>query len=113
MSSNPGLVPNSTKIVTPSQSVSSTAFYSTPSVDSGSQRRTGGSGSFGAGLAARNSSSPRNNQAFKSHHKRQRRPRLLDDDEYSETVCASKPIILSLRSLVRKLRFDILVLRPS
>ncbi|KAH1271854.1 hypothetical protein KXV18_003784 [Aspergillus fumigatus] len=86
MSSNPGLVPNSTKIVTPSQSVSSAAFYSTPSVDSGSQRRTGGSGSFGAGLAARNSSSPRNNQAFKSHHKRQRRPRLLDDDEYSETA---------------------------
>ncbi|PKX94565.1 RING-type E3 ubiquitin transferase MAG2 [Aspergillus novofumigatus IBT 16806] len=86
MSSNSGQVPNSSKVVNiPSQSVSA-VFYSTPSVDSGSQRRTGGSGSFGAGLAARNSSSPRNNQALKSHHKRQRRPRLLDDDEYSETA---------------------------
>ncbi|EAW23056.1 RING-type E3 ubiquitin transferase MAG2 [Aspergillus fischeri NRRL 181] len=87
MSSNLGQVPSSSKVVNiPSQSVSSAAFYSTPSVESGSQRRTGGSGSFGAGLAARNSSSPRNNQALKSHHKRQRRPRLLDDDEYSETA---------------------------
>ncbi|GIJ84207.1 hypothetical protein Asppvi_003047 [Aspergillus pseudoviridinutans] len=86
MSSNPGQVPNSSKVVNiPSQPVSA-AFYSTPAVDSGSQRRTGGSGSFGAGLASRNSSSPRNNQALKSHHKRQRRPRLLDDDEYSETA---------------------------
>ncbi|KAF4161739.1 hypothetical protein CNMCM6936_003112 [Aspergillus lentulus] len=86
MSCNSGQVPNSSKVVNiPSQSVSA-AFYSIPSVDSGSQRRTGGSGSFGAGLAARNSSSPRNNQALKSHHKRQRRPRLLDDDEYSETA---------------------------
>ncbi|GFF22762.1 uncharacterized RING finger protein P8B7.23 [Aspergillus udagawae] len=86
MSSNPGQVPNSSKVVNiPNQPVSA-AFYSTPSVDSGSQRRIGGSGSFGAGLASRNSSSPRNNQALKSHHKRQRRPRLLDDDEYSETA---------------------------
>lgn len=86
MSSNPGQIPSSSKAVNiPNQSASAT-FHSAPSVDSGSQRRAGGSGSFGAGLASRNTSSPRNNQSRKSQHKRQRRPRVLDDDEYNEAA---------------------------
>jgi hypothetical protein len=79
MSSNAGQTPTSSKAVNiPNKSLSST-FHSAPAIDA-SARRVGGSGSVGAGLASRNSSSPRNNQALKSQHKRQRRPRLLDDD---------------------------------
>ncbi|RAL04960.1 RING-type E3 ubiquitin transferase MAG2 [Aspergillus ibericus CBS 121593] len=91
MSGNPSQVPTtSMKAVNiPSQPVSAT--FTSSSFDSGSprsQRRPGGSGSFGAGLTsqARNSGSPRNNQALKSQHRRQRRPRLLDDDDYSESA---------------------------
>ncbi|KAL2849987.1 hypothetical protein BJX68DRAFT_237157 [Aspergillus pseudodeflectus] len=79
MSSNAGQAPTSSKAINiPNKSLSST-FHSAPAIDA-SARRVGGSGSVGAGLASRNSSSPRNNQALKSQHKRQRRPRLLDDD---------------------------------
>ncbi|CAK39735.1 uncharacterized protein An07g09700 [Aspergillus niger] len=90
MSGNPSQIPTtSMKAVNiPSQPASATLTPS--SFDSGSprsQRRPGGSGSFGAGLTsqARNSGSPRHNQALRSQHKRQRRPRLLDDEDYSES----------------------------
>ncbi|KAL4898325.1 hypothetical protein BDV59DRAFT_166654 [Aspergillus ambiguus] len=86
MSSNSGQIPSSSKAVNIPNQSSSATFHSAPSVDSGSQRRAGGSGSFGAGLVSRNSGSPRNNQSRKSQHKQQRRPRLLDDDEYNEAA---------------------------
>ncbi|RAH55500.1 RING finger domain protein [Aspergillus piperis CBS 112811] len=91
MSGNPSQIPTtSMKAVNiPSQPASAT--FTPSSFDSGSprsQRRPGGSGSFGAGLTsqARNSGSPRHNQALRSQHKRQRRPRLLDDEDYSESA---------------------------
>ncbi|CAL5872339.1 uncharacterized protein PFLUO_LOCUS6601 [Penicillium psychrofluorescens] len=87
MSSNAGQNPVSSKAVNISNaSVSSAQFHSIPSTDSGSQRRSGGSGSIGSGLFSRNSPAARNNQALRSQHKRQRKPRLLDDDEYSESA---------------------------
>jgi hypothetical protein len=84
MSSNSGQIPGSSKAINIPNQSASPAFHS--AVDSGSQRRPGGSGSFGAGLTSRNTSSPRNNQSRKSQHKRQRRTRLLDDEEYNESV---------------------------
>ncbi|PLB45410.1 hypothetical protein P170DRAFT_413574 [Aspergillus steynii IBT 23096] len=85
MSSNAGQTPGSSKALNTSNQSASATFHSAPSVDSGSQRRAGGSGSFGAGLASRNSSSPRNNQSRRNRHK-QARPRLLDDDDYNESA---------------------------
>ncbi|KAJ5105202.1 hypothetical protein NUU61_002549 [Penicillium alfredii] len=86
MSSSAGQNPAPSKAVNVSNtSASSATFHSTPPVDSSSQRRVGASGSFGAGLSSRSSPTARNNQARKSQHKRQRKPRLLDDDEYSES----------------------------
>ena len=85
MSSNSAPIPTSSKPVNISNQSASQAFHSA-AVDSGSHRRPGGSGSFGAGWSSRNTSSPRNNQSRKGQHKRQRRPRLLDDEEYSESV---------------------------
>lgn len=87
MSSNAG--PNtapSKAVNTSNTSAASTTFHSTVPNDGGLQRRAGGSGSFGAGLSSRNTGSARNNQARKGQHKRHRKPRLLDDDEYSESV---------------------------
>ncbi|KAJ5899803.1 hypothetical protein N7495_004547 [Penicillium taxi] len=60
-------------------------FHSTALSDS-SQRRTGGSGSFGSGSSSRNAPTPRNLQGRKSQHNRQKKPKLLDDDEYSESA---------------------------
>ncbi|KAK2755728.1 hypothetical protein FQN54_005878 [Arachnomyces sp. PD_36] len=61
-------------------SYSQTSSSSAP--DGGSQRRTGGSGSFGSG----NQSAPRNIQPRKNQHKRHRRPHLVDDDAIAETA---------------------------
>ena len=95
MSSNSGLLPSSSKVVsstsqtiTPSHSQSG----SSPTTESGSQRRTGGSGSFGAGAAARGVASPRNNQSLrKQSQKSQRRQRLADEDAIAESVSISSP----------------------
>ncbi|KAH7057144.1 hypothetical protein B0J12DRAFT_404550 [Macrophomina phaseolina] len=54
--------------------------------DSHGQRRTGGSGSFGAGAASRSYPSPRNNQASKKKHKGAKRPGLADEDAIAESV---------------------------
>lgn len=86
MSSNSGQA-SSSKSVNISNQSTSAAHHSAPSVDSGGyQRRPGGSGSFGAGSTSRNSGGARNNQSRKHQHKNQRRPRVLDDDDYSESV---------------------------
>ncbi|KAF2757371.1 hypothetical protein EJ05DRAFT_476641 [Pseudovirgaria hyperparasitica] len=44
------------------------------------QRRSGGTGSFGAGASSRLSPSPRNAQATRKQHKTSKRSRLVDDD---------------------------------
>lgn len=84
MSSNPSQT--SSKPVNISNQSNSATYHFSPSVDAGFRRRPGGSGSFGAGPSSRNSNTPRNNQSKKNQHRRQARPRLLDDDEYSEAV---------------------------
>ncbi|KAJ5693250.1 hypothetical protein N7462_002673 [Penicillium macrosclerotiorum] len=86
MSSNAGQIP----VVSKSANIANTSpapatFHTTAPSDSGSQRRVGGSGSFGAGQSSR-ASAARNIQIRKNQHKRQRKPRLLDDDEYSESA---------------------------
>ncbi|OOQ91360.1 RING finger domain protein [Penicillium brasilianum] len=87
MSSNAGQNPTASKAVNISNTSAAPAtFHSTAPTDNSFQRRAGGSGSLGAGLSARNLGAARNNQARKSQHKRQRKPRLLDDDEYSESA---------------------------
>ncbi|ODM23656.1 hypothetical protein SI65_01245 [Aspergillus cristatus] len=83
--SNSGQASSSKPLNIPNQSTSATYHHPSSSVDAGYQRRPGGSGSFGAGLSSRNSNNPRNNQSRKNQHRRQR-PRLLDDDEYSEAA---------------------------
>ncbi|KAI9777005.1 MAG: hypothetical protein M1839_009149 [Geoglossum umbratile] len=51
------------------------------------QRRSGGSGSIGAGSASRSClSSPRNNQSSRKPHKNQRKPRLADEDAMAESA---------------------------
>ncbi|CAG7968656.1 unnamed protein product [Penicillium olsonii] len=87
MSSNSGQNPPPAKPVNiPNASTSSSPFHHAAPTDSGAQRRVGGSGSSRAGLASRTSATPRNNQARKTQHNRQRKPRLLDDDEYNESA---------------------------
>lgn len=67
----------------PSQSQSGPSF----GADSHTQRRAGGSGSFGAGAASRSSpSAGRNHQSLRKQHKGQRRPRLADEDAAAESV---------------------------
>ncbi|KAJ9641443.1 hypothetical protein H2199_005413 [Coniosporium tulheliwenetii] len=54
--------------------------------DSYGQRRSGASGSFGAGATSRASSTPRNNQASKKQHKQSKRYRLADEDAFAESA---------------------------
>lgn len=87
MSSNAGQNPPPSKAINISNTpAASPTFYSSASTDTNAQRRVGGSGSFGAGLSSRNSSAARNTQGRKNQPKRQKAPRLLDDDEYSESA---------------------------
>ncbi|KAL4918927.1 hypothetical protein BDW62DRAFT_180110 [Aspergillus aurantiobrunneus] len=106
MSSNAGQTPTSSKAVNIPNKSSSSAFHSAPAIDSGA-RRVGGSGSFGAGLASRSSSSPRNNQALKSQHKRQRRPRLLDDDIDESTIMRSTTSRKGQTSITHLMNFSL------
>lgn len=76
----------------PSQSTS--PAYSHPgaantSIPGGVQRRTGGSGSFGAGSTSRHSPTARNSQPLRKQHKAQRRARLADEDAIAESVSLS------------------------
>ncbi|KAJ6001722.1 hypothetical protein N7522_006949 [Penicillium canescens] len=84
MSSNAGQNPPPSKAVNIS-TISSPAYHPTAPTDNSFQRR-GSSGNFKAGPSSRNSPAPRNNQARKNQHNRQRKPRLLDDDEYNESA---------------------------
>ncbi|KAJ5643152.1 uncharacterized protein N7484_005659 [Penicillium longicatenatum] len=87
MSSNAGQNPPSSKALNISNAPAApAAFHSTASIDINTQRRVGGSGSFGAGSSSRNLPTARNTQGRKNQHKHQKKPRLLDDDEYSESA---------------------------
>ena len=86
MSSNAGQNLPPSKAVNIPNTVSSTPFHSTAPVDNSSQKRVGGPGSSRPGMSSKSSATPRNNQARKNQHNRQRKPRLLDDDEYNESV---------------------------
>lgn len=87
MSSNAGQSTAASKVVNTSNTSGGPAtFHSTAPTDNSFPRRAGGSGSLGTGLLSKNLGAARNNQARKSQHKRQRKPRLLDDDDYSESV---------------------------
>lgn len=73
-------------------------------IDTQGQRRSGGSGSFGAGSTSRASSSTaRNNQPIRKQHKNQRRPRLVDEDTFVESV-SPNPIEAVNRGKWRRLR---------
>ena len=93
MSTSQGLTPptlknayTSTQIPSPSQTLSGPL----PATESHLQRRSGGSGSFGAGSNTRlTSSTPRNSQFLRKQHKGQSRPRLTDEDAIAESVSAS------------------------
>ncbi|KAN0075906.1 hypothetical protein V8E54_007176 [Elaphomyces granulatus] len=89
MSSIVGQLPGAAKAGNSSNPpVSSSASFQSASgaVDSGSQRRPGGSGSFGAGATSRNAPSARNNQPRKNQHRRQRRPGLGQEDVPEESA---------------------------
>ncbi|KAJ5792261.1 uncharacterized protein N7503_008239 [Penicillium pulvis] len=87
MSSNAGQNPPSAKAINiPNAPAAPAAFHSTASIDINTQRRVGGSGSFGAGSSSRNLPTARSTQGRKNQHKHQKKPRLLDDDEYSESA---------------------------
>ncbi|KAL8719105.1 MAG: hypothetical protein Q9225_003840 [Loekoesia sp. 1 TL-2023] len=71
-----------THIPSPSQLQASSTF----NTDNNSQRRSGGSGGFGASSTSRGSpAAARNIQSLKKQHKNQRRPRLADEDAAAES----------------------------
>lgn len=98
MSSGSGLPPSSSKVVSSTNQSISPHSQTGPSsfvTESGSQRRTGGSGSFGAGSTSRDAASPRNSQGLrKQSQKSQRRARLADEDAIAESVSI---IVFSIR----------------
>ncbi|KAL9619364.1 MAG: hypothetical protein Q9160_006044 [Pyrenula sp. 1 TL-2023] len=89
MSSTSGSLSSTPKAVQSSVQSISPAFSQAPSTsgfESSSQRRAGGSGSFGAGLATRAGPVPRNNQTQKKQHRAQKRARLADEDAIAESA---------------------------
>lgn len=74
---------NPSQTSSPSQSQSASSI----GIEAHTQRRVGGSGSFGTGSTSRSiSSTARNNQSLRKQHKGQRRPRLADEDAAAESV---------------------------
>lgn len=71
---------------TSNTSTPSSSFHSLISAEHSAQRRSGGSAALGTNSSSKALGTARNNQARKGQHKRQRKPRLLDDDEFSEAV---------------------------
>ncbi|KAL8747551.1 MAG: hypothetical protein Q9190_000590 [Brigantiaea leucoxantha] len=73
--------------IPPQNSSSSQLQTNTSSgIDSHPQRRSGGSGSFGAGSLSRGASAAaRSSQSLRKQHKGQRRPRLADEDAAAES----------------------------
>lgn len=74
---------NPSQTPSPSQSQSGSSI----GIEGHTQRRVGGSGSFGTGSTSRSiSSTARNSQSLRKQHKGQRRPRLADEDAAAESV---------------------------
>ena len=74
---------SSAQIPSPSQSQSVSSF----TTEAHPQRRSGGSGSFGAGSTSRAAPfAARYNQTSRKQHKSQRRARLADEDAAAESV---------------------------
>ncbi|KAI2788433.1 hypothetical protein POX_e06449 [Penicillium oxalicum] len=71
---------------TSNTSTPSSSFHSLISAEHSAQRRSGGSAALGTNSSSKALGTARNNQARKGQHKRQRKPRLLDDDEFSEAA---------------------------
>lgn len=87
MSSSSTPITKNTHAVSQTPSPSQSQSSSTTGAESYPQRRSGGSGSFGAGSASRTSpTSARNSQSSRKQHKGQRRPRLADEDAAAESV---------------------------
>ncbi|KAF2230321.1 hypothetical protein EV356DRAFT_492152 [Viridothelium virens] len=80
--------------IAPSKSVNTPAQLSPAHSQSSSsafgdlygQRRTGSSGSFGAGASSRQVATPRNSQASRKQHKGFKKSRLADEDAIAESV---------------------------
>lgn len=93
MSSSSTPITKNTNAVSQTPSPSQSQSSSTTGAESYPQRRSGGSGSFGAGSASRTSlAAARNSQSSRKQHKGQRRPRLADEDAAAESVsfCAKR-----------------------
>lgn len=86
MSSSSTPITKNTNAVSQTPSPSQSQSSSTTGAESYPQRRSGGSGSFGAGSASRTSPAARNSQSSRKQHKGQRRPRLADEDAAAEFV---------------------------
>ncbi|KAL8669549.1 MAG: hypothetical protein Q9168_005868 [Polycauliona sp. 1 TL-2023] len=71
-----------TQIPSPSQAQAASSL----GAESHTQRRSGGTGSSGAGSTTRASPAPRNSQPLRKQHKGQRRPRLADEDAAAESA---------------------------
>ncbi|KAI9790492.1 MAG: hypothetical protein M1833_001931, partial [Piccolia ochrophora] len=86
-SSTAGKAPSKSASTFQSASLSPTQPQSSSSIDSGGQRRSGSSGSVGAGFAARKTvSSARNNQSSRKQHRGSRRPRFAGEDAIAESA---------------------------
>ncbi|EON66311.1 hypothetical protein W97_05704 [Coniosporium apollinis CBS 100218] len=82
----PAVASNKSVSTTGQQSPAQSQVSSSSAGDSYGQRRSGASGSFGAGASSRASSTPRNNQASKKQHKQSKRFRLADEDAFAESA---------------------------
>lgn len=90
MSSSSTPITKNTNAVSQTPSPSQSQSSSTIGAESYPQRRSGGSGSFGAGSASRTSpAAARNSQSARKNHKGQRRPRLADEDAAAESVSSA------------------------
>ncbi|KAL8922892.1 MAG: hypothetical protein Q9172_003366 [Xanthocarpia lactea] len=88
-SSNSSLLPTTSKnasvqsqIPSPSQSQATSSL----GPENHTQRRSGGTGTFGAGSTTRATPAARNSQPLRKQHKGQRRPRLADEDAAAESA---------------------------
>ena len=103
MASNPpNHPPAKTSVATPPALSPAGSQVGSSSGFDGAQRRSGGSGSFGAGATSRNAGGqPRNKQASRTSHKHSRRFRLADEDAIAESVSGPSFVPGSVRSAQR------------
>lgn len=100
MSSSSTPITKNTNAVSQTPSPSQSQSNTTVGAESYPQRRSGGSGSFGAGSASRTSPAARNSQSSRKQHKGQRRPRLADEDAAAESVSFAPRLLDSTIALL-------------